>query len=148
MALATSTWVAIGVAAAGAAASNNQSRKSQAHQDNAEEAKVAAQQSADAEMRRQRYREERVKRAQIIQFAQGSGVSQSSGVEGATSSLATQVGSSVAFQTGQQEASKIIGSEMKQASDYNTRANTYGQVSNLATSYVTQTQDFKSLFKE
>lgn len=148
MAYATSTYVALALFAAGTAAQQNQQSKARKHQENAEDAQKAAQEAADAEMRRQRVREERVKRAQILQFATGTGVAGSSGESGAVSSLGTQLGSSVAFQTGQQESTNVVGSEAQASANYTNRANTYGQVANLSLSAFTQTDDFKSIFKE
>ena len=147
MAYATGTYVALAVFAAGTAVSVNQNKKAQAAQSNARDLEEAGQKAADAEMRRQRVREERIKRAQIIQFAEGSGVAASSGVEGATSSLGTQIGSSIAFQTGQQQNAYNIGDQNQKAADSLFRADTAGKIGNLGLSTLTQTSDFKSIFK-
>lgn len=134
------------VAIAGTAVSVSESKKSRAASKKAGEKEEAAQKAADAEMRRQRLREERVKRAQILQSAEGTGVGVSSGVEGATSSLGVQTGSAIAFQTGQQEAAVAIGNDRQDAADSLFNSQVAGQVAGAATQGLTQTKGFKSLF--
>jgi len=138
----------IAAAVGGTAAGMEESRKSASQQKDANEQQMNAQKAADADMRRQKFREERVKRAQILQFAEGTGASASSGVEGATSSLGTQVGSSVAFQFGQQQAAQDIGAKRQDAADSAFKSQLFGTVGNLATSAFTQTDTFKSIFAE
>jgi len=135
------------MASISAGVSYSQNKKAQASAGKANDKQTNAQEAADAEMRRQRVREARVKRAQIIQVAGGAGVAASSGVGGAVSSLDTQVGSSVAFQAGQQQAAEIIGGYQQDATDHASKSQVAGQVGSLALSAYTQTDQFKSLFK-
>lgn len=134
------------IATAGTASSMESSRRSASQQKDSTQMQMNAQKAADAEMRRQRVREERVKRAQIVQFAEGTGTTQSSGVEGATSSLETQVGSSFAFQTGQATAAQDIGAKQQDAADSLFQGQIEGSIGNLATQGFTNTKTYKSLF--
>lgn len=60
------------------------------------------------ESRRQQLREERVRRAQVLQAAENTGVGGSSGEATAISNLSTRVAGNLAFQTGQGEAANQI----------------------------------------
>lgn len=146
MTVAAIPYVLAAIAAAGTAVSVKQSKASAAASKKAGEKEEAAQRSADAEMRRQRFREERVKRAQIIQAAEGTGTGVSSGVTGATDSLSVQTGSAIAFQTGQAAAAVAIGEDRQDAADSMFNSQVAGQVAGVATQGLTQTKGFKSIF--
>jgi hypothetical protein len=110
--------VAIGVALAAASAVGgvmqasaqaSAAKKSARAQREAIDIETASQQISDRESRRQAIREERVRRAQVLQASETSGVTNSSGSLGATSSLGTSLGSAVGFQSGQTKAAMGIG---------------------------------------
>ena len=103
MALATSTIVAIAaVAAAGASAAvGNQTRKDAAGARGRAENATAAQRAAEAaNEKRKLIREERVKRARILQAGENTGTGESSGEFGALGGMATQLGNSLGFNAG------------------------------------------------
>lgn len=137
---------ALVVAAAGTASSVENSRRAASQQHATAELQKNSQEAADAEMRRQRVREERVKRAQILQLAEGTGTTASSGAIGATDSLTTQVGSSFAFQTGQAQAASDIGAEQQGAANSMFHAQVAGTVGGLGAQVFMQGSSFKSLF--
>jgi hypothetical protein len=70
------------------------SARAQENLQNEERARNTGQQIAE---RRQQIREERVKRARVMQASQNTGVAGGSGEAGALSSLSTQLGSNVGF---------------------------------------------------
>lgn len=117
---AVSTIVAV---AAVAVAAGSAYMSAQAQKDAAKDRKEAgrvssAEQSAQRNQnRRQQVREERVRRAQVMQSAQNTGVSQSSGELGATSALGTLISSNVATQSRQQNASNGISAASQSAAD-------------------------------
>lgn len=93
MALATSTYVAIAAVAASAAAGYEQRRQSKAaakDQEEAAETARAEEMARQNETRRQQVREERIRRATILQQSANTGVAASSGEIGAVSALGTQ----------------------------------------------------------
>lgn len=90
----------------------NEQRKVQSEQ----RAQQAAQQAAE---RRQQIREERVRRAKIIQSAQNTGTAGSSGMSGALSSLSTQLGTNIGFNIGASQAGDRMSRFMQNAADYN-----------------------------
>ena len=71
-----------------------------------------------AEERRKLVREERVRRAQIIQSSENSGTSSSSGETGAISSMGTQLGSNLGSNVGMAAAGERIGGYMQNAADF------------------------------
>lgn len=95
--------------------------------------------------RRQQLREERVRRAQILQRAEGAGVSGSSGVTTAISSISSRVGSNIAFQTGQGEAAEAISNLGVKAAGARARSTIAGARSNLAFNVFTQALSFASV---
>lgn len=90
----------------------NEQRKAQSEQ----RAQQAAQQAAE---RRQQIREERVRRAKILQSAQNTGTAGGSGVAGAVGSLSTQLGANIGMNLGAIQASNRISAFMQNAADYN-----------------------------
>lgn len=117
---AVSTIVAV---AAVAVAAGSAYMSAQAQKDAAKERKEAgkvssAEQAAQRNQnRRQSIREERVRRAQVMQSAQNTGVSESSGELGATSALGTLISSNVATQSRQQNASNGIAEASQNAAN-------------------------------
>ena len=104
MALATATiaWIGLATSAVGVGASIAGQQKSYRLQQQGaqEQAKASAQQSAQSaqsasQERRQQIREERVRRAQIMNQAELTGTSGGSGEEGALGGMSTQLGSNM-----------------------------------------------------
>lgn len=84
--------------------------------------------------RRQQVREERVRRAQIMQSSQNTGVSQSSGELGSTSALGTLISANVATQSRQQNSSNAISSWNQRASDSDLASQQWSGIGSLASS--------------
>lgn len=77
----------------------------------------AMQMASDAQSRRQRIREERVRRAQVMQRAETMGAGQSSGEFGAIGSATTQTQASFGFQGGQMLGSQAVGASSQRAAN-------------------------------
>lgn len=129
---AITTIVAVGaLAVAGASAYvGYQSRKdaAAAYKSQAqEERKVRNEQKAlnfqqQAAERRAQIREERVRRAKILQGAENGGAAGSSGEAGALSSLSTQLNVNIGLNLGRQQAANTIGGYMQNAANFGTAA--------------------------
>lgn len=92
-----------------ASAQSKAAKSAAAAQKEATEVQTASQRISDRESRRQAIREERIRRAQIIQSAESSGVASSSGELGARSSLSTSLGQATAQQRSQEQGAIGIG---------------------------------------
>lgn len=78
----------------------------------------AANASAAAKERRQQIREERIRRATILQSSENSDVQGSSGESGALGSLSTQLGSNIGFNLGQMQSANNISIFQQKAADW------------------------------
>lgn len=109
--------VSLATVAAGAYEQSRQAKS--AAKDRKEAGRVSqAEQAAQLnQSRRQQVREERVRRAQVLQSAQNTGVSQSSGELGATSALGSLIGGNLAGISRQQNSSSAIGSLSQSAAN-------------------------------
>lgn len=114
---------------------NEENRKVRAEQD----AQNAAQRAAE---RRQQLREERVKRARVIQASANTGVANSSGEMGATGNLATQTGVQLGMNSGMamhgaamSAYSQNAADALTQANNHMVEANQWGQIGSLAFSF-------------
>lgn len=130
MALATSTWVAIGSAVASAAGGIQQRKQAKAATKSAkedqEQANMIARKEEQArlnETRRQQVREERIRRATIAQQSANTGVGASSGEIGALSSLGTQIAGNQASLTRQTMTADSISALNQSAQSNMDRAN-------------------------
>jgi len=117
--------------AAGAVASIDAADKqrSASHRSQDAQRKIAEVQRASnaeeaAKERRQQIREERVRRARVIQSSVNTGTNASSGEEGALGSLSTQLGSNIGFNLGKQ----MFGTEISIFSQQD--ANARGDLNN------------------
>lgn len=123
-------------------------------QKKAREEQKAAQDAQAAAERRAQIREERVKRARVVQASQNTGVGDSSGEIGGVGSSATQLGSNLGFNIGQREAASNISDYNQNAADFlssaqssmNSAAN-WGQVGSLGTSIFQAGGGFNTLGK-
>lgn len=124
--------VAVGVGAASAVAAHQQGKKAARAQAAAgREQKAAAAQQA-AQERRQQIREERVRRARILQSGENTGTAGSSVEFGAVGGMGTQLSSNIGFNLGQIASASRVGDLMQTAANYSTRAQGYSALSNLA----------------
>ena len=112
------------ISAVGTAASidASQDAKSAAKQSRAAQEKVASEQRAQnasqaAQERRQQIRDERVRRARIIQSSVNTGTSDSSGEIGAISSLSTQLASGIGSNLGRLQGAENISLFSQQEAD-------------------------------
>lgn len=91
-------------------------------------AQNAAQASAE---RRQQVREERIKRAQILNSATNTGVSDSSGEQGALSGMGTHLGANLGANQASVGLGRLQSGFLQQSANAQTRANQYGNYGNL-----------------
>lgn len=138
-------WVGAVIAAVGAAASAQQQREARTEQRKAREEQSTAQAERAAQEKRQQIREERIKRAQIIQASENTGVSASSGLMGAESGLSTQLSTSLGFGSAQALHVANISMFGQNAADAMGRAQTASQVSQLGMSIFSGTGGFSGL---
>lgn len=137
-AVSTLAMVGLAVAAVGTAGSlYMQSQANSAAQDAAKAQRKAAgvqvaQNAAQAAAeRRQQAREERIKRAQIMQAAENTGTASGSGEAGALGGMSTQLGVNVGFNQSMINFGKQQTQYGQMAADANTRANQYNSYGNL-----------------
>src|SRR3546814_14847138 len=90
--------------------------------------------SSDLTEIRNQVRQERVKRAQILQASQNSGVAMSSGSIGSQGVLGTQIGNNIGQVERQSNSAAAIGMFNQQAADASGRAATFAQVGGIASS--------------
>jgi hypothetical protein len=95
--------------------------------------KAQADVSAQAD-RRQQVRQDRIKRAQIAQSAQNSGVSMSSGEFGAGGALSTQIGNNIGSISEGQNTANGVSARLQSAQNASNQAATFAQVGQLASS--------------
>lgn len=124
MALATSTYVAIAaVAVAGASSyeANQQAKKAAEKEEEAQKVSAAEQAAQQTAQTRAQIREERVRRAQILQASENTGVTGSSGALGSTGALQTTVGSNLAAASRQAASAQAITGLQQEAADYRSK---------------------------
>lgn len=131
-----------------------QQEQANAENRKAREEQKAAQAAQSAAERRQQLREERVKRARLIQSSANSGVAMSSGEAGASGSLATQLGTNIGFNLGQQQAASNISAAGQNAADFLSSANNsiseanqWGTMASAGMSIFQQSGGFNTIFK-
>lgn len=121
---AVSSIIAAAALAATAAASyeQRQQAKKAAKERKEERAIAGAEQSAQQmESRRQQLREERIRRAQILQASENTGVAASSGQLGAVSALGTSTGANVASLSRQANTASGISAASQRAANADLR---------------------------
>lgn len=129
------TAIAVVTLAITAAGAYEQSRQAKSQAKDRKKAGQVAQAEQAAQMnqsRRAQVREERVRRAQILQSAQNTGVSQSSGELGATSALGSLIGGNLAGMSRQQNSANAIGNLNQSAADSELKAAQWGAVSSIS----------------
>lgn len=125
-----------------------------AEQRKAREEQKAAQAAQSAAERRTQIREERVKRARLLQSGVNSGVTGSSGEAGASGGLSTQLNTNIGFNLGQQQAASNISDAGQNAADFLSSANSHivdanqwGQIGALSMNIFDRAGGFNSIFK-
>jgi hypothetical protein len=93
----------------------NQQAAGEERQARSEQGALNAQRSAQE--RRQQVREERIARGKLMQGAENTGASGSSGESGASAGLATQLGANIGFNLGQIQGAKAISEFTQSAAD-------------------------------
>lgn len=145
MGIEVAAWIGVAVAAGGAIASNqqqkaslNNQRKAAGEADKARAEEAAKNASSAAQERRQQIREERVKRAQIMNQAALTGTADSSGEMGATGGMSQQLGANLGANQGAILRGQRIGGFLQNQSNFmsaansnEARAGTYKQVGQL-----------------
>lgn len=120
MAFATSTYLAIAAVAAAGAGAYTQDKAAKGAAKDREEAEDVAKAEAAAqrnEQVRQQVREERIRRATIMQSAQNTGVGGSSGELGSLGALQTSIGANIGSMARQQASANAVGNLMQSAAD-------------------------------
>lgn len=85
----------------------------------------ASQAQQAAQERRQQVREERIRRARVLQAGENTGTASSSGEFGALGSLRTQLNSNVGFNLGQVASAQAQGDLLQQGADLKLSADNY-----------------------
>lgn len=97
-----------------------------------------------AQERRQQIREERIRRARILQASENTGVTESSGEAGAVGALATQLQGNVGFNLGMQRSASNISDFQQNAQDALDQAAMWGQIRQLGMSIFNMSGSFGS----
>lgn len=113
-----------GIAQANAASAAAQQQRE------AKEIQTAQQKTAGIESRRQRIREERIRRAQIIAASENQGTSASSGQVGAVGALSSNLAGLIGNSLGESKANAAVSSKLQSAADFTSQANTIGAWTN------------------
>jgi uncharacterized membrane protein YebE (DUF533 family) len=134
---AITTILAIGslvVAAGSAYMSYKQNQQAANAQKKAGQVQQAEQTAQKQNEIRNQVRQDRIKRAQILQSSQNSGVSMSSGSIGSQGALGTQIGTNIGQISRNASSMQGVSFFNQQSADASSRAATFGQVAGLATS--------------
>lgn len=106
-----------------------QAAKAQKKMRNEEKARNTAQQMAE---RRQQVREERIKRARVMQAAENTGTAGSSGELGAVSSIGSQLGANLGFNQSMIESGNRISGYAQQAANAQTNASVFNSIAGMS----------------
>jgi hypothetical protein len=123
---------AVVVTAASAYQQNRQAKAAAKDRKEAAQVSQAEQAAQQNQSRRAQIREERVRRAQVLQSSQNTGVSQSSGELGATSALGTLIGGNLAGMQRQQNSAGAIGGLTQSAADADMKGATWGAIGQVS----------------
>lgn len=130
---------AVGVTLVATAKSIDEQKRAQRAQKRAAKVQSAMQKNEDTAKRRQMLREERIRRAKILQASEATGTAGSSGELGALSSLGTQTAFNQAFMQGQAIGAQGASAQLQKAADATASAALWQQVSNISTTAAIQT---------
>lgn len=132
MGLAEAAFAAIAIGSA--YVQNEQQRKAAGEQKDARKEQQAMNAAQAAQERRQQIREERIRRARILQASENTGVTASSGEIGSVGGMATQLQSNVGFNRGMQRSADAISNFQQNAQDAMDRAAMAQQIGQLGQS--------------
>jgi hypothetical protein len=127
----------------GAIGSANAAASSAAAQKEASAIKSAQTQVQSQESRRQRIREQRIRRAQIIAASENQGTSASSGEIGAIGSLNTNLAGMIGTSLGESKAAQGINTNMQKAADFASQSESIDAWTNVFQSGI---KGFQSIF--
>jgi len=113
-------------------ASIDASKTSARRRERAGELRQNTQLGQDRDARSQGIREQRVRRARILQASENTGTEGSSQESGVLGGMSTVFSQSVGSQAGQRIANIAVGNQMQSAADAASRANTFQAIGNLA----------------
>lgn len=139
MALATSTYLAIAaVAVAGASSyeANQQAKAAAKKDEEAQEVSAAEQAAQQTAQTRAQIREERIRRAQILQSSENTGVTGSSGALGSIGALQTTVGTNLAAASRQAASAQAITGLQQEAADLRSKGRDVQAQGQLASSAI------------
>ena len=128
-----------GIAAAGAA-NNAANAEKRANQISANQSAINSQEDI-----RQQIREQRIRRAQIINAAANTGTTASSGEIGALGALGTNTAGIIGSANGTSAANSGINSNTQEAADYNSQAKFIGGITDSLTNGI---KSFSSVFDQ
>lgn len=124
---------------ASAVASNRQQSKAADEQKKVRRQQQASLAEQAAMERRQQIREERIKRARVMQAAELTGTTGSSGALGAGGALSTQFASNVGFNQSQLAGAQAISQYQQNAANAASRANDFNALGSVAGSIFNMT---------
>jgi hypothetical protein len=122
----------IGLALGSTVASIDASKTAARRQKRASELRQNTQLGQDRDVRTQGIREQRIRRARILQAGENTGTTGSSQESGVLGGMSTVFSQSVGSQASQKLSNIAIGNQMQGAADAASRANTFQAISNLA----------------
>jgi hypothetical protein len=125
---------ALVVTVASAYQQNKAAKEAAKERKDAGKVQQAEQTAVKNDNRRQQIREERVRRASIIQASQNTGVSESSGQLGATSALGSLISGNLASTSRQANSSNAIGGHLQSATNLDAKVSTWGQIGAFSSS--------------
>lgn len=114
------------VGVVGGIAQANATAAAAGEQREAKNIQTAQQKTAGIESRRQRIREERIRRAQIIAASENQGTTGSSGQVGAVGALSTNLQGLIGSSLGESKANQAVSNRIQNAADFTSQANTIG----------------------
>jgi hypothetical protein len=119
-------------AVVGTVASVDSAKTAARRQKRAGELRQNTQLGQDRDVRTQGMREQRIRRARILQAGENTGTTGSSQESGVLGGMSTVFSQSVGSQASQKLSNIAIGNQMQGAADAASRANTFQAISNLA----------------
>lgn len=129
----------------GGIAQANATASAAAQEKEARNIQSAQQQTAGTESRRQRIREERMRRAMILASSENQGTSSSSGSIGSVGALSTNLAGLIGSSLGESKANSAVNRRVQSAADYTSQANSIGAWTNTIQSGL---GGFQSIFKK
>tara|TARA_R110000737_G_scaffold281613_3_gene288220 strand:- start:441 stop:872 length:432 start_codon:yes stop_codon:yes gene_type:complete len=136
--------LSLAVAAAGTVASGIQARKASKARREGQAVSTASGNIRDKLARRRNAREERVRRARLVQQSETAGATGSSGMIGATSALGASFGASAAAQRGDAMGAMGISAANERAASATSKGQLFGSLADLAGEGLSIWDDYKN----